>query len=80
MRRLANTIEVWRICEERLCRRTRRCAAVENPCFERHQDAFDAFIHAEIIPHLRKQEGDPRYDPDAATETGDGFHAKAPPR
>ena len=34
VRRLADINEGWRVCEQRVCRRARRCAVASAPCVE----------------------------------------------
>lgn len=74
MRRIADAVSAWRHCDAddwRVCRRSRRCAGRNNPCFVKHKEEFYSVIRKYIIPDLKKRRGQGLYDPGPEVEVID---------
>ncbi len=74
MRRIADVVDAWQYCDAddgRVCRRARRCAGRNNPCFVKHKEEFYSVIRKYIVPDLKKRRGQGLYDPGPEVEVVD---------
>jgi hypothetical protein len=81
MRKIADVVDAWQCCDAddwRVCRRARRCAGRNNPCFVKHKEEFYSVIRKYILPDLKKRRGQGLYDPGPEVEVVD--HGPDPQR